>query len=68
MWDRPWQRKFLGYTVCGRKYNIRLLVAPTALMRLRGDLKAVFRRRGRALGRVIEDLWVLMRSEYGTVL
>ena len=54
---RPWQRKFLGYTVCNRKQNVRLKVAPKAIIRLRGDLKAVFRRgRGRALGRVIEEL------------
>ncbi len=60
---RPWQRKFLGYTVCSRNYNIRLKVSPKALMRLRGDLKAVFRRgRGRALGRVIEELNLKLRG------
>lgn len=54
---RPWQRKFLGYTLCGRKYNVRLKVDPKVVKRLRGDLKAVFRRgRGRSLGRVIADL------------
>jgi len=54
---RPWQRKFLGYSVCNRKQNVRLKVASKAIMRFRGDLKAVFRRgRGRALRRVIEEL------------
>lgn len=54
---RPWQRKFLGYTVCNRRYNVRLRVDPKVVKRLRGDLKAVFRRgRGRSLGRIIEEL------------
>jgi len=59
----PWQRKFLGYTVCNRKWNVRLKVAPKAIMRLRGDLKAVFRRgRGQALRRVIEALNLKLRG------
>jgi RNA-directed DNA polymerase len=54
---RPWQRKFLGYTVCNRRYNVRLRVDPKAVKRLRGDLKAIYRRgRGRSLGRIIEEL------------
>jgi RNA-directed DNA polymerase len=54
---RPWQRKFLGYTVCSRKQNVRLRISPKAVMRLRGDLKAVFRRgRGRSLRCVIGEL------------
>jgi len=54
---RPWQRKFLGYTVCNRRYNVRLKVDPKVVRRLRGDLKAVFRQgRGRSLGRIIEEL------------
>ena len=60
---RPWQRKFLGYTVCNRKYNVRLKVAPKAIMRFRGDLRAVFHRgRGRALRRVIEELNLKLRG------
>ena len=36
---------------------VYLKVAPTALKRLKGDLKALLRRgRGRSLGRVIEEL------------
>lgn len=54
---RPWQRKFLGYTVCSRKYNVRLRIDPRAVKRFRGDLKVIFRRgRGRSLGRIIEEL------------
>lgn len=54
---RPWQRKFLGYTLCGRQRNIRLKVAPEALKRLRGDLKALLRMgRGRSIRVTIEQL------------
>lgn len=60
---RPWQRKFLGYTVCNRKYNVRLKIAPKTIMRFKGDLKAVFRSgRGRAIGRVIEELNLKLRG------
>ena len=54
---RPWQRKFLGYTVCNRKQRVRLRISPKAILRFRGDLKVVFRRgRGRSVRRVIEEL------------
>ena len=54
---RPWQRKFLGYTVCSRKYNVRLKVAPEAVKRFKGDLKAAFRRgRGRSIGHTVDEL------------
>lgn len=54
---RPWRRKFLGYSVCSRKYNVRLKVAPEAIKGFMGDLKAVFRRgRGRSIYRVVEEL------------
>jgi RNA-directed DNA polymerase len=54
---RPWQRKFLGYSVCNRKRNVRLKVAPEAIKRFKGDLKAVFRwGRGRSIHSVIEEL------------
>ena len=60
---RPWQRKFLGYTVCNRRQNVRLRISPKAVMRLRVDLKAVFRRgRGRALRRVIDELNLKLRG------
>ncbi len=54
---RPWQRKFLGYTVCNRKNNVRLRIAPQVVKRFKGDLKAMFRRgRGRSIYRVVEEL------------
>ena len=36
---RPWQRKFLGYSVFQRKQNVRLRVAPAAVKRFKGDLR-----------------------------
>ena len=40
---RPWQRSFLGYTVCNRKRNIRLRVAPKSVKRFKGNLKSLLR-------------------------
>ncbi len=60
---RPWERKFLGYTVCSRKLNIRLKVAPQAILRLRSDLMTVFHRgRGLALARTIGELNLKLRG------
>lgn len=54
---RPWQRKFLGYTVCSRKYNVRLKIAPKVVKRFKGDLKVVFRQgRGRSIHKVVDEL------------
>ena len=54
---RPWERTFLGYTLCRRKYNIRLKVADKAIRRFKGDLRVVFRRgRGCALRQTVEEL------------
>ncbi|MBN1007806.1 maturase [Amphritea sp. ZJ14W] len=54
---RPWLRKFLGYTVCSRKYNVRLKISPGAIERFKGDLKGVFRRgRGQSIYRVVARL------------
>ncbi len=54
---RPWERTFLGYTVCSRKYNVRLKVSAKAVRRFKGDLKAVFRRgRGCSLRKTVEVL------------
>jgi RNA-directed DNA polymerase len=53
--DRPWRRKLLGYSVTWQK-EPRLKVAPAAVKRLKGDLKAAFRRgRGRNLKRFINE-------------
>ena len=45
--DRPWKRKFLGYSMTSEK-NPRLKVAKESVKRFTGNLKALFRRaRGR---------------------
>ena len=54
---RPWQRKFLGYTVCNRKRHVRLKISPDAVKRFKGDIKAVIRQgRGCALSKTITHL------------
>jgi RNA-directed DNA polymerase len=54
--DRPWNRKFLGYTVT-MHYQPKLRVAPESVKRLKDRLRALFRSgRGRNLGRLIGDL------------
>jgi RNA-directed DNA polymerase len=53
--DRPWNRKFLGYSVTSNR-EPRLKVAPESVKRFKGKLKALFRRgRGRNVGRFIRD-------------
>ena len=53
--DRPWKRKFLGYSVTSN-LEPRLKVAPESVKRFKGKLKALFRRgRGRNVGRFIRD-------------
>jgi RNA-directed DNA polymerase len=61
--DRPWQRKFLGYSMTMHKQP-RLKVAPASVQRLKGKLRVAFRRgRGRNLGRFItEDLKPLLKG------
>jgi len=54
--DRPWKRKFLGYTFT-MHYQPRLKVAPESVKRLQGRLREAFRRgRGRNLGAVLKEL------------
>jgi RNA-directed DNA polymerase len=54
--DRPWNRKFLGYTFT-MHYQPKLKVAPQSVLRLKSRLRELFRAgRGRSLGRVIEQL------------
>ena len=60
---RPWQRKFLGYSMTMHKQP-RLKVAPASVQRLKSKLRAEFRRgRGRNLSRFItEDLKPLLKG------
>jgi RNA-directed DNA polymerase len=53
---RPWERKFLGYTVT-REKRPKLKVAPQSVKRLRDKLQPIFRAgRGRPLARTIQAL------------
>ena len=55
--DKCGQRLLMGYMVCGRKYNIRLTVAPQVVKCFKRDMKSIFRRgRGRNLYRIVEEL------------
>lgn len=59
---RPWQRKFLGYTVT-RERKTRLRVARELVQKLKASLKQQFRRgRGINLGQLIEDLQPRLRD------
>lgn len=54
--DRPWKRKFLGYTFT-MHYQPKLKVAPESVKRFKDRLREAFRRgRGRNLGVVLEEL------------
>ena len=58
--DRPWKRKFLGYSMTADKQP-RLKVAPESEARLRVKLKVIFKRgRGRSVGQTIEDMKKLL--------
>lgn len=61
--DRPWKRVFLGYTVCHRKYNVRLRVASKSVQRLKAKLKMLFRSgRGRSIRTTIATLTPKLRG------
>lgn len=61
--SRPSQRSFLGYSVYGRGDKARLKVAPKAVKRLKGKLKALFRRgRGQHLLRLVQALNPVLRG------
>ena len=54
--DRPWKRKFLGYTFT-MHYQPKLKVAPESVKRFKGRLREMFRRgRGRSLASLATDL------------
>jgi RNA-directed DNA polymerase len=61
--DRPWKRKFLGYTMSSQR-ETRLRVAENSVRRLKDKLREELRRgRERNLGRLIkEDLTPLLRG------
>ena len=58
--DRPWKRKFLGYTLTSER-EPRLKVAPESEARLKTKLKELFRRgRGRSVQRVIQEMKLIL--------
>jgi len=60
--DRPWKRKFLGYSMTFHKQP-RLKVAPASVKRFKCKLKALFRAgRGRNLARFIGELTPVLRG------
>jgi RNA-directed DNA polymerase len=53
--DRPWKRKFLGYTITMDK-EPRLRASIQSIAKLKDKLRAIFRRgRGRNIGRLIKE-------------
>jgi RNA-directed DNA polymerase len=59
---RPWQRKFLGYSVTSH-LKPKLKVAPESLQRLKGKLRPLWRRgRGRNLACTIDELNPVLRG------
>ena len=59
---RPWERKFLGYTMTWNK-EPRLKAAETSVKRLKARMREIFREgRGRSLSRVVEELNVVLRG------
>jgi len=60
--DRPWKRKFLGYTVTVH-HRAKRRVAPQSVHRLKDKLRTIFRRgRGRSLEQVIGEMNPLLRG------
>lgn len=59
---RPWKRKLLGYSVTTHR-EPKLKVSPESVKRLKGKLRALFRRgRGRSLAKVCGELRVILRG------
>ena len=59
---RPWVRKLLGYSVTMDRHP-KLRVAPQAVQRLKGKLRAFFRQgRGRSLARTVQALGPVLRG------
>jgi len=60
--DRPWNRKFLGYTMTPH-YRPKLKVAPQSVNRAKARIKAIVRKgRGCSLSKVIGELTPFLRG------
>jgi RNA-directed DNA polymerase len=63
--DRPWKRKFLGYTVTVNKQP-RLKPAPESVKRAKAKIRQITQRgRGRNIQRTIEDINLYTRGWFG---
>jgi RNA-directed DNA polymerase len=59
---RPWERKFLGYSVTGQRAS-KIRVAQQSIERLKGRIRELCRQgRGRSLPRIIETLNPVLRG------
>ena len=60
--DRPWKRRFLGYSMTGEK-TARLKPSPMNVQRLKGSIREIIRRgRGRRIDRVVDELSLKLRG------
>ncbi|MGB3399239.1 MAG: group II intron reverse transcriptase/maturase [Candidatus Deferrimicrobiaceae bacterium] len=60
--DRPWNRKFLGYTMTPH-YRPKLKVAPSSVKRAKAQIKEIVRKgRGRSLPKVIGEITPFLRG------
>lgn len=60
--DRPWKRKFLGYSVTAH-HDTRLRIAPESVRRLMNRMRELFRQgRGQSVAQVIENLNPVLRG------
>lgn len=60
--DRPWKRKFLGYSMTNNK-EPRLKVSPESIRRFKSKMRIMFRRgRGRNLRKFIKELAPVLRG------
>jgi RNA-directed DNA polymerase len=60
--DRPWKRKFLGYSVTSN-FDPKLRIAPESIKRFKGKVRKLMRRgRGGSLIKVIGELNLLIRG------
>jgi RNA-directed DNA polymerase len=63
--DRPWKRKFLGYTVTPH-LRAKLKVAPDSVKRAKARIREIVRKgRGRSLARVIREVSLFVRGWVG---
>lgn len=60
--DRPWNRKFLGYTMTPH-HSPKLKVSPNSIKRVKARVKEIIRKgRGRSLPKVAGELTTLLRG------